>query len=165
MSTKRLFTAPYNMTMKYLLFFIVLVCVGSCAKEYGYDVDPEIQPFFDLFEEEAALRGITVDLDAAGIGATIDFIRDNSTVGQCQNSDEGNRRVLVDKSFWADYDYYGKEFIIFHELGHCYLDRLHENSVLTGNICASIMQSGVSGCINAYGEETREEYLNELFGQ
>ena len=151
--------------MKNILAILILISVFSCSREYGYDVDPEIQPFFDSFEVEAAARGITVDLEASGIGATIDFIRDNSTVGQCQNSDEGNRRIFIDQAFWSDWDFYGKEFIVFHELGHCYLDRAHDNDVLPGNICESIMQSGVSGCNDAYGATTRESYLDELFGQ
>jgi hypothetical protein len=151
--------------MKKLLSICVVLTLFSCSKEYGYDVDSEIQPYFDMFEVAAADRGINVDLELSGIGATIDFIRDNSTVGQCQTSDEGNKRVFVDKAFWKDYDEYGKQFIIFHELGHCYLNREHDNTVLAGNRCESIMQSGISGCQNAFDESTREEYLDELFGQ
>ncbi len=150
--------------MKYLIPIFAILITISCSKEYGYDVDPEVQPFFDLYEKEAEARGITVDLEAEGIGAIVDFIRDNTTVGQCQNSDEGNRRILIDKAFWYDYDNYGKEFIVFHELGHCHLDRAHDNATLSGNVCESIMQSGISGCTNAYDEDTREEYLDELFG-
>lgn len=150
--------------MKYTLITLAMITLFSCAKEYGYDVDPEIQPYFDSFEKEAEARGITVDLEIEGIGATIDFIRDNSTVGQCQNNEEGRRRIHIDKAFWVEYDHFGKEFIIFHELGHCYLNRGHDNAIKPGNICESIMQSGISGCINGYGATTREEYLDELFG-
>lgn len=150
--------------MKKILSICVVLTLLSCSKEYGYGIDPEIEPYFTMFEQEAAERGIFVDLELEGIGATIDFIRDNSTVGQCQTSDEGNRRVFVDKSFWYDYDEYGKQFIIFHELGHCYLNRAHDNSVLAGNRCKSIMQSGISGCQNGYNIDTREEYIDELFG-
>jgi len=149
--------------MKNILAILILMSLIACTTEYGYEVDPEVQPFFDSFEEEAALRGLTVDLESSGIGATIDFIRDNSTVGQCQNSDEGNRRVFIDKAFWNEYDFYGKEFIVYHELGHCYLNRGHDNAVISGNICESIMQSGISGCDDAYGAATREAYLDELF--
>ncbi|WP_235298617.1 hypothetical protein [Portibacter marinus] len=151
--------------MKYLISILTLTLFFACSKEYDLSsVDPEVQPFFDIFEEEAALRGIIVDLALEGIGARIDNIRDFSTVGQCQNTEEGERRILIERSFWSEYDHFGKEFIIFHELGHCYLDRNHDNAVKSGNICESIMQSGVSGCVNAYGAETREEYLDELFG-
>lgn len=135
----------------------------SCTKEYGYEVDSEVLPFFEAFEAEGAARGIAIDLEAEGIGATIDFIRDNSTVGQCQTSDEGNRRVFIDRAFWEDYDFAEKEFIVYHELGHCFLQREHDNSVNGDNVCSSIMQSGISGCRNQYSATTREAYLDELF--
>jgi len=150
--------------MKYVLTFCALTVIFSCSKEYGYDVDPEIQPYYDSFEAEASLRGIKVDLELEGIGATVDFIRDQRIIGECQNNEEGQRRIHIDKAFWVEYDHFGKEFIIFHELGHCYLDRRHDNDTKPGNICESIMQSGISGCINGYGPDTREEYLDELFG-
>ena len=144
-------------------FLIILVFITiSCTKEYGYDIDPEIQPFFDIFEAEGAARDMDFDLEALGIGAELNFIRDNSTVGQCQTSDQGNKRIFVDKAFWSDYDFSEKEFIVFHELGHCFLLRDHDNSV-DGRNCASIMQSGLSGCRNNYGPDTREAYLDELF--
>lgn len=149
--------------MKNILFLFALITIVSCSTEYGYEVDPELQPFFESFELAAEARGITVDLEAEGIAGTIDFIRDNTTVGQCQSSEEGNKRVLVDKAFWSEYDFYGKEFIIYHELGHCFLNREHDNAVLGGNVCESIMQSGISGCTNAYDASTRESYLDELF--
>ena len=145
------------------IFILCLFILGSCAKEYGYDVDPELQSYFQLFEQEAEARGQSVDLEAAGIGGIIEFIMDNSTVGQCQTSDEGNKRVFIDKAFWEDYDNLEKEFIVFHELGHCYLLREHDNSTNFNNTCKSIMQSGVSGCKNNYKQSTRKEYLDELF--
>ena len=144
-------------------FVILGLLAFSCTKEYGYEVDNEVLPFFEIFELEGLERGINVDLDTEGIGATIDFIRDNSTVGQCQTSDQGNRRIFIDQAFWEGYSFSEKEFIIFHELGHCFLKREHDNSIKGNNVCSSIMQSGVSGCRNQYNETTREEYLDELF--
>lgn len=151
--------------MKYLILIIVAVNLMSCTKEYNYEVDEELIPFFRIFEEEALLRGQTYDLDLMGIGGMIEFIRDNNTAGQCQTSDEGNKRVFIDRSFWEQFDYDTKEFLVFHELGHCVLGRTHDDSTFGNNICVSIMQSGTSGCRNNYKSSTRSDYLDELFNK
>ncbi len=148
--------------IKWLILFMVIV-ISSCTKEYGYEVDAELQPYFETFELEGSLRGFDIDIDAEGIGGMIEFIKDNSTVGQCQTSDEGNRRVFIDKAFWQAYNNSEKEFIVFHELGHCYLRREHDDSIDNNRVCKSIMQSGLSGCKNNYDASTREAYLDELF--
>ena len=149
--------------MRLFAISLLVMTLFSCTKEYGYDVNSEVEPYFRLFETEAAERGYVFNLEADGIGATVDFIKDGTTVGQCQTSDQGNKRVFIDRAFWESFDHYEREFIVFHELGHCVLDRDHDDSVSSMNKCASIMQSGLGRCKNDYGPDTREEYLDELF--
>ena len=57
----------------------------------------------------------------------------------------------------------GKEFYIFHELGHCYLRRVHDDSKDKEGNCLSIMHSSVDACKFVYNGNTRSEYLDELF--
>ena len=144
----------------YILFVIIL---ASCAKEYDYSVDSELDLYFEIFEQEGALRGFDINLEEEGIGGIIEFIKDNTTVGQCQTSNEGNKRIFIDKAFWSAYDDLEKEFIVFHELGHCYLGLDHNDEQDSNRNCVSIMQSGVGECSNNYNQNTREAYLDELF--
>lgn len=149
--------------MRIWILTLMIIIAASCAKEYTYEVDSELQLYFEIFEAEGALRGLEIDLDAEGIGGTIEFIKDQTTVGQCLNGDQGGRRIFIDKAFWSAYDHYEREFIVFHELGHCYLRLEHNDDRDSHQNCVSIMQSGVGGCKNNYKESTRDEYLDELF--
>jgi len=55
-----------------------------------------------------------------------------------------------------------KERLVFHELGHCVLNRSHLETVGTDGHCLSIMNSA-QRCSDNYNAQTREKYLDELF--
>ncbi len=149
--------------MKALKILIVFTLCVSCSKDLDIEIDAELIPFFETFENEALERGIVINLEDEGVSGIIDVISDNTTVGQCQTSEAGNRRIVIDQNYWQGYDNSEKEFIVFHELGHCALGRTHDDTSDNGRICSSIMHSGTTGCRNDYGDDTREEYLDELF--
>jgi len=56
-----------------------------------------------------------------------------------------------------------KELIVFHELGHCFLQRGHREDALPNGACVSIMRSGIEDCLDNYTSETRSFYIDELF--
>ena len=58
-----------------------------------------------------------------------------------------------------------KEFIIYHELGHCFLDRDHLDEANADGSCVSIMHSNPGVCFFELKSENREDYLDELFFQ
>ena len=127
------------------------------------NVDPELQPYFLRFEEEAAERGLVVDLTASGIVGLIEEIDEQHVAGQCSFSRRNPNRVTVDASFWNRGSDLFREFIVFHELGHCFLFREHEESSFANGICTSIMRSGTGDCFDNYRFGTREVYVDELF--
>lgn len=147
--------------------FCLLVCSAvSCADdtdEAYYFVDEDILPYFAAFEAEASLRNISVDLQANRISAIIRQIAEDNVVGQCQSHIDGNHTVIIDQTSWERANHLEKEFIIFHELGHCYLDRDHLDSADQSGTCLSIMHGNATFCHNNYGIETRDNYLDELF--
>ena len=51
----------------------------------------------------------------------------------------GIRWILIDPSFWHSSNHLTRESLIFHELGHCDLNREHEDDSFT----ASIMNTGI----------------------
>jgi len=125
------------------------------------NVDEELWPYFQLFEEEAAERGITVDLSE--VYGSIANISGNGVAGDCQfNSAEPNR-LRVDRETWDQVGANLKEYIVFHELGHCDRLRKHREDEDANGICISIMASGVGGCRENYNGSTREAHLDELF--
>lgn len=131
-----------------------------------YDnVDLELQQYFKAYEDAAAERGILVDLSASDITGHIISIGGNGVAGECQyNSNEPNN-LTVDRETWDAVGPRLKEYIVFHELGHCERLRKHREVADSTGACISIMASGTGACRERYLPTTREAYLDELFDE
>lgn len=144
----------------------VFMGISSCADEAAEDVrfvDESLQTYFDQFETEAALRGIDLDLDSMAIEGYLRLITTSSVIGQCAYHEDEPSTVIIDVVYWKTATDLEKEFLVFHELGHCALRREHlDDSDGHGN-CISIMTSGIGGCDIRYTTSTREALLDELF--
>lgn len=127
-------------------------------------VDPALWSYFSSFEEEAAARGLDIDLYLANITGVISEIDEEHVAGQCTYSSNAPNAVTIDKTFWDRSNVIFREFVVFHELGHCFLGRGHEEGTNADGTCTSIMRSGIEDCRDNYRPTTREVYLDELFG-
>ena len=127
------------------------------------NVDAELREYFQRFEDEAAARGLSVDLTATGITGSILEIDERHVLGQCSYPRAQPNRVTVDRTFWLRGSDLFREFVVFHELGHCFLFRPHLESQLSNGACTSIMRSGNGTCLDNYSSRTRQFYINELF--
>ena len=128
------------------------------------NVDERLWPFFQRFEEEAQELGIDVDLVASRISGEIENIDAEHVAGRCTtfgNFQPGN--VTIDAEFFDRANDLFREFIIFHELGHCYLNRDHREDAFSTGTCVSIMRSGTLDCRDNYNAATRNAYIQELF--
>ncbi len=160
-----------------LLLFVLAVGLWSGCREQtisGPDVeeppirlrvDQRLQPYFDRFEEEAKLRGITVDLSERQLTAAIDTLDEDGVVGTCTFNIQEPNELTVDARLWNNPNVGDllKEYIVFHELGHCERIRKHREDADRSNVCLSIMASGVGGCRDVYTTATRSRLLDELF--
>ncbi len=163
-----------NFTNKNSIIFIIYcfsisTLLIGCAKENNENliveeltIDAELQPYFDKFVEEGTLRGQTIDLTAKRIEGFLLEIEEEDVAGQCSYSSSSTRKVNIDINYWNRATDLEKEFVVFHELGHCYLERSHEDAQ-ENRSCTSIMHSGTSGCRFRYNATTRSTYLDELF--
>lgn len=123
-------------------------------------VDTELWVFFNQFEEASAKRGIPVDLVAAGITGSIENLNIDNIAGMCTRN---IHHVTIDKTFWERSSSLRKELIVFHELGHCYLNLNHSDDAYPDGRCKSIMRSGMGACVDVYTYDSRKEYQDELF--
>jgi hypothetical protein len=87
-------------------------------------------------------------------------------VGMCTIYKSGRRVVEIDESFWNESDYNEREELIFHELGHCVLNRRHSETMATHpeynyKFPNSIMYPYVFGHRSFY-ERFKEHYYQEL---
>ena len=126
-------------------------------------VDPQLRIYFQRFEDEAAARGLQVDLTQSGITGEIMEIEDNHVLGRCSFPRAQPNRVTVDQSFWSRGSDLFREFVVLHELGHCFLFRPHLEDLLSNGACSSIMRSGNGPCLDNYSQRTRNFYIDELF--
>jgi len=147
------------------MFFMSLMFVFmSCSEdEDAIFVDEEIAEYYDRFEAEAEIRNLNINLDSLEIEAFIRSIITQTVIGQCQSNDDGSRTIVVDRNFWKESDDLLREFLIFHELGHCALNKGHNDAAFPNGNCVSIMQSGTGICSDNYNAQTRAEYLDEFF--
>lgn len=128
------------------------------------NVDPALQPFFEEFEYQASLRGLQVDIAAEKIVGKIEELTEEHVAGQCTYGANINNEITIDRTFWNDFpQYYIREMVIFHELGHCYLSLDHREGAYPDGTCLSIMRSGLDDCRDNYSPSTRDRYLDELF--
>lgn len=151
------------------VFFSLISCQSNevpteefTEKTYS-NVDEELWEYYREFEAQAALRGIEIDLNSYGTGI-IEELSPNGVAGQCTYGQHLLADVVIDQSFWTQANsYLLREMVVFHELGHCYLKRGHEEGILNNGACASIMRSGLEQCRDNYTSVTRSGYLDELF--
>jgi len=154
---KELMNSPYFSLFALICFLLF----SSCEKKEFLIVDSELQPFFEKFQEEAAIRGREIDLKDLRIEGVVQQME--GVGGNCQHNSVDPDLVSINTVFWIQADYIEKEFLVFHELGHCALKRSHLDTKGSDGFCKSIMHSGTAGCGNNYNEDTREKYLDELF--
>lgn len=143
---------------------LAILTFSSCESE---ETEPFIEDsafvFIERFVHEASIRDIDIDLKELSIEVFIDDIEEQGVFGFCNHNGDQPGYIVLDKSNWdvlADVD---KEFLLFHELGHCILGRQHTNTRNTDGTCVSMMHSTEDACINTYNSLTRTSYLDELF--
>lgn len=144
-----------------MIFFLLY----SCQKE-SLDtvfVDDQLQPYFDRFQREGNLREYGVDFHLIKVEGYLSNTLASTISGQCQHDPSHPDRVLINQTFWNQADAMEREFLVFHELGHCYLQRSHLDTKDYQGVCLSMMHSGASVCRNNYNSQTRSTYLDELF--
>lgn len=159
------------MKYKHTLFLLVSWLFFSCGDPHEYTVDSAFTDYVYRFEQEASLRNKQINLKLSGLIIEFANLKEGKA-GLCHY--EKPIRIEIDKTYWnriggrfgADLL---KENLIFHELGHGFLDRRHTNEILENGDWKSIMCGGdavdnKSWNINYRGLR-RTYYLDELFNQ
>lgn len=146
--------------MKYLSILIVLI-IGGCGKKLpqpkGY-IDPEFIEIVRHFEATYNVK-VYVSLEFA------ESLEDSS-VGVCHSfqTNSPSNWIEIKKGYWDNINYYAKEQLIFHELGHCVFGYGHDESYIEKDgysIPKSIMYPVCFGH-NWYYEYYNNYYLQEL---
>jgi len=138
----------------------------NCSEEEDYifedQVEQEMIEHFRSFAKEAELRGRIINWNDEMIATQFTSIEDDA-IGKCLIYEDGRRLINIDRDNWDKSSRLKKEFLIYHELGHCLLKRSHTNAMTLRGTCLSIMNSGENICITNYHSTSRKFYLDELF--
>ena len=157
------------MKAKVLFALPVLALLISCSddlsnfqKQYN-NVDPELWTHYAEFEFQAEKRGLSYGLNNLNVTGEISEIHESGVAGSCQYGSAIDNHVTIDETFWSRSNNLNREFVVFHELGHCALFRNHDERQNAQGLCLSLMRSGTGTCRDAYSVENRDAYLDELF--
>lgn len=144
------------------LFIFTLACNPD---ELEGPIDEALLPYVEDFIFEANARGVNLDIDSLGIEITFQNIGDPNVLGRCNRDQSGNGLAIdIDPVYWKLATELRKEYVMFHELGHCVLNRDHTSASGPTGTCLSIMEPGTGvDCMSNYSEFTRDELLDELF--
>lgn len=120
--------------MKFLNAVIIAgfaVSLSACApKEKAHEaflqVDSPFIQFVNSFEQAAALQGSPMAITdlVVSFGSTPTM---NET-GVCEWSENETPRITLNERIWRGLDDDDRQEVMFHELGHCILRRIHHTT-------------------------------------
>lgn len=126
----------------------------------AYSTDDSVKVLVEKFRYEAWQRGVPIDTSTV----TFYFTRDEitlsdaiTTLGACYKPDNQRRTVILNETHWENADGIKRMILVFHELGHCLLNKDHNDSEL------NIMNSKI---IPAYEFAANEkDLIDDMFSQ
>lgn len=154
--------------MRILLFttLFVLVSCGAVENDMGrrrptvsaYSQFGGFQSYISEFDSyKAKYLNNSLPIDQMKV-VMVDQIPSSSTaVGSCNTL---TKEVQIKRSFWNSSDYYTRKQIMFHELGHCYLNLGH-NSATQNGVPLSIMYPSVFD--STFFKQYEASYIEALF--
>lgn len=155
-------------------------CLFSCAKNYDYlYIDPEIQPYYNDFLNSGKMYGKDYSTDnlVVEFGDTSNYKKNSKPIGICKTSIDFKNEfgslvrhthtyphIIIDKQVFDYLDEYSRRALIFHELGHCVLQRTHDESINELGYVKSIMYpSLITQRIGFFYQLLEKYYIEELF--
>jgi len=155
-----------------LLLCLPIICLSflGCEDEPEPAIDPDLLIYVENFIFEANEReyqnpeGNPLSIDSLGLEIKFTNISNEAVIGRCNRENGVSTSISIDPLFWKTSPELVREYIMFHELGHCVLSRDHTTSADVTGTCLSIMEPGTGEvCQSNYTESTRSTLLDELF--
>lgn len=146
---------------KFSLFCSSLILFFSCSKPIQHD--ELFSPYIQKFIATATERNHYIDLKEIDLRINFGALS-HKYEGKCKPGKI--KQIIINKIFWEKLDTLQRELLIFHELGHCILSRIHKNEIFPTGECKSIMdgkEDGFECSNNYYCPKWRAYYLDELF--
>ena len=144
-----------------ILFFNLTACSNvniDRVMHRGYEVEREILPHVLRFEARCK-KEVKMDILFSDIDKESSPIKTN-VIGYCQPFIVPY--IHIDHAWWLrNLDYFRRESLIFHELGHCVLHKWHNDTIGKDGLEESMMHSIIFSRPYQY-QIFREYYIQEL---
>lgn len=153
---------PKSPTCFFALSLTGLIAFG-CSEEDTTPELPDLKIYLDRFEEEARLRGY--DLDLSEVEAVyVDEIEINgytsSNYGYSNYQGTGVRKIEIAKTlWWKKSNDISRESLFFHEIGHAFLHRFHDECKLCDGTYMSVMNYTRDNYRNYFEKQKKKNKL------
>ena len=145
--------------LKMLILILLVSCGKTVTKKEGskLNIHPLAQAYVASFEARAQRPITSLEITFR------EFDPGQTTLGYCQKGGK-SPLIVINLNFWNKpwFSEADKEQLIFHELGHCILNREHLNDTDSGGNPLSIMN--YYHFSNLQYENDYSSYIQELFG-
>lgn len=159
---------------RFVLLVFALVLLSNCKEEEVFtpvfEIPSETRTYVESFFALASERSMKLDTSNLIIRFSSDLNADDGTpiCGNAEGSLTGDLQhvVVLDPECLAwRHSESSREILIFHELAHVFLERVHDNELLPNGDYRSIMFGGSWNVLRYYTEDATKKpyYLEELF--
>lgn len=137
---------------------LVLLLTLSCGKEKIQEISDHEAINNPIFDEYVIKFEHDIETTKGDIPIYFHPLKSN-TAGLCVTYSNNKKEVQIDLDFWNKSNEITKEILIFHELGHCVLNRSHQYGSID-ECPRSIMNPQL--LTDLCYIENREYYINQL---
>jgi hypothetical protein len=139
-----------------ILISLVLLNIG-CGSSGGYTlneqyIDPNLQSYVNMFQSDMLAHNKNMPISTSVVFDTaaniVNITGSEYAIGVCEYSQLN--KVSIDSAFWATASEIERKFLIYHELGHCVLNRVHRNDTADYQFCIGNLQLTKSTCPTGY---------------
>jgi hypothetical protein len=153
------------MSPKHLFYSLLVSLVFfGCNPDPVQFIPDTFSPYVNGFFQEAQARGYDLQLEDYQISVVFrENINPDGRIGECSS---GSRlSIRIDPDYWNRASEAKRRWLIFHEMGHCILDRPHRSGADERGLCYSIMNdNGEVSCELNLNSDLWWNYLvNEMF--
>ena len=160
-------------TLLLLLLTFILASCGAVNKKHIQHLEGSKQfatsnsvfsPYVDSFTKNARTYLSRPSFVVGDIPVNFGDTTKDEFDGVCNSYSDGTKEVLIKKSWWDRASVHQREVMIYHELGHCSLNRDHDTELITKDsyqVKASIMNPTIPG--SSHYLQYKTSYLTELF--
>ncbi len=157
-----------NLLKNSIVLILVIMFIFSCKKEREpvYEVPQELEQYIIKFAEEGNKRGMNLVIDDLIVEYGFNLEADGTeAAGLCHyETDDMAPRIELDTTSlnWTAHEY-SREMLVFHELGHCILNRPHLETRFINDNYKSMMKGNGDPIFAGFNLFKRDYYIDELF--